>query len=768
MNDTVNPVAAAPDAAAGTSPAAHGLDPRRPGAGGPGIGAAVSNGPDAGGPDAGGPGAAGPTAGSPAQRPDLGPWLESMLHVARHYRLDVSPQRIRLAAAEDARPLDEILRHMARQAGLTLRFVRFDAKGLRQWRTPLVLELDDGQLATVEAVTEDDHLAVVFAGDQGLASRLHRDQLQGRIARVALLRPARPLRDVRTDDYTAPYDRHWFARIVLRDLRPYGQVMLASLVANVLALAGVLFSMQVYDRVIPAESLPTLYVLFGGVVLALVFDLTMRLLRLKVTDLLGKRADLRISDLVYGHALRLRNSVRPKSTGSFISQLRELEQIRDLITSSTATALADLPFFLLFLFVFWLIGGVLVIIPLAALVLMLLPGLLAQRRLARLANASMRESALRNAMLVESIQGLDEIKALQAEARFERQWNQYNAACAHNSLRLRTLTNGLVTWTQNIQGAVFAVVVVVGAPMVIAGDLTTGSLVAASMLASRMMAPMAQLTHVLTRWQQAKVALEGIDKLMQSPVDHPEGEARVHLPAIHGEYHLRQAVFRYSPEATPALSIGQLSIAPGERIAVLGRNGAGKSTLLQALGGAMDLAQGEVTLDGIALAHLDPADLRRDVGLLAQHARLFHGTLRENLTLGSGQASDQELVAALAASGALAFVRQLPKGLDHLILEGGLGLSGGQRQALVLSRLLLRQPQVLLLDEPTAALDDVTERALLDNLERFCQGRTLVIATHRMSVLQRVDRVLVLDGGRIVIDDQRDAALARLSQGGQA
>ena len=702
-----------------------------------------------------------------AHRPDLGPWLEVMLQVAHHYRLDVSPQRIRLAAVEDARPLDEILRHMARQAGLALRFVRFDAKGLRQWRTPLVLELDDGQLAVVESVTEEDDLAVVFAGDQGLTSRLPRDSLKGRINRVALLRPARPLRDVRTDDYTAPYDRHWFARIVLRDLRPYGQVMVASLVANVLALAGVLFSMQVYDRVIPAESLPTLYVLFGGVVLALVFDFSMRLLRLKVTDLLGKRADLRVSDLVYGHALRLRNSVRPKSTGSFISQLRELESIRDLITSSTATVLADLPFFLLFLLVFWLIGGVLVFIPLVALLAMVVPGVLAQRRLARLANASMRESALRNAMLVESIQGLDEIKALQAEARFERQWNQYNAACAHTNLRLRTLTNGLVTWTQNVQGAVFAVVIVIGAPMVIAGDLTTGSLVAASMLSSRMMAPLAQLTHVLTRWQQAKVALQGLDKLMQSPVDHPEGEARVHLPAIRGEYRLRQANFRYSEESPPVLNIGQLDIQPGERIAVLGRNGAGKSTLLQALGGAMDLVQGDVSLDGIALAHLDPADLRRDVGLLPQYARLFHGTLRENLTLGAGQASDQELVAALAATGALDFVRRLPKGMDHLILEGGLGLSGGQRQALVLSRLLVRQPQVLLLDEPTASLDDMTERKLLDNLDRFCQGRTLVIATHRLSVLQRVERIIVLDGGRIVIDDSRDVALAKL-QGGQA
>ncbi|MFF7708363.1 type I secretion system permease/ATPase [Pseudomonas sp. NPDC007930] len=709
-----------------------------------------------------------PPAGPGSDVPALGPWLEAILRVAGHYRLDVSPQRIELAAAA-APGEDEGVRRMARQAGLSVRFTRLDREALSPWRLPLVVQCEGGQIGVLESIAADGALGLAFSGDEGLQSRAEPEALLARTLRVAVLRPARPLRDVRTDDYTAPYDEHWFRRIVLRDLRPYAQVMLASLVANLLAMAGVLFSMQVYDRVIPAQSLPTLYVLFGGVFLALLFDLLMRLLRLRITDLLGKRADLRVSDLVFGHALRLRNSARPKSTGSFIAQLRELEQIRDLITSSTATALADLPFFLMFLGVFYLIGGVLVLVPLFALVAMLLPGLLAQRRLARLANASMREAALRNALLVESIQGLDDIKALQAEARFQQQWNHYNAACAQSGLQLRGLTNALVAWTQSVQGAVYAIVIVVGAPLVIHGDMTTGALVAASILSSRMMAPLAQLTTVLTRWQQAKVALQGLNRLMQAPVDHPEHSARVHLAAINGEYRLRDIAFRYSPEAAPALRVAQLDIAPGERIAVLGRNGAGKSTLLQALGGAMDLAQGEISLDGIALAHLDPADLRRDVGLLQQHARLFHGTLRENLSAGAGQASDQEILAALNATGALEFVRQLPKGMDHLILEGGLGLSGGQRQSLVLARLLLRQPQILLLDEPTAALDDVSERRLLDNLWAWSQGRTLIIATHRLSVLQRVDRVIVLDNGQVAIDGPRDAALARLrgAQGGQ-
>lgn len=706
-----------------------------------------------------------PDPGQAEQPPDYSQWMEAILLVARHYRMDVSEETVRIAAQRPDRDVEDVVRQMARQAGLTIKFGGRRSHDLGRWRTPLVVELQDGQIGVVQSLSEGE-VGIALSGDQGLQQRMPLQALGERLRRTVIMRPARPLSDVRTDDYVQPFDEHWFRRIVLRDLKPYGHVMIASLVANLLAMAGVLFSMQVYDRVIPAESLPTLYVLFAGVLLAVLFDFTLRIMRLRITDLLGKRADLRVSDLVYGHALRLRNSVRPRSTGSFIAQLRELEQVRDMITSSTATALADLPFFFLFLFVFWLIGGSLVLIPLAALVCMLLPGLLYQRRLARLANANMRESALRNAMLVESIQGMDDIKALQAEQRFQEQWNRLNATTADTGLQLRSLTNGLVTWTQSVQGAVFAIVIVFGAPMVIAGDLTTGSLVAASMLASRMMAPMAQLNHVLTRWQQAKVALKGLNHLMQLPVDHPENSKRVHLPVIRGDFHIRDSALRYDPMAPVALHINELRIRPGERIAVLGRNGAGKSTLLQALAGAMDLATGELSIDGIAMSHLDPADLRRDVGLLQQHARLFHGTLRDNLVLGAGRASDQELLAALSISGALEFIRHLPKGLDHLILEGGLGLSGGQRQSLLLSRLLLRQPNVLLLDEPTASLDDVTEKRLLDDLLLWCEGRTLVMATHRLSVLQRVERIIVVDNGRIVIDAPREAALAQLRQPG--
>lgn len=693
-------------------------------------------------------------------------WLEAIISVAQHYRLSCSAENIRLASIETGNlSLEDIVRRMARMAGLSIRFSQLTDAGLTAWRLPIVVQFDDGQLGVVETLDKKGNAGVRFTGDEGLLSSVPRQELLNRVIKSVILRPAEAVADERVDDYIKPYERHWFRQIVLRDMKPYGHVMLASLVANTMALSGVLFSMQVYDRVVPSESIATLYVLFIGVLIAVIFDFIMRLMRVKVIDLLGKRADLRISDRVFGHAIRLKNSARPKSTGTFISQLRELESVRDMITSSTVAVIADLPFFLFFLFIFWIIAGPLVWVPAAAVVFMLLPGFLAQKKLSRLARAAQRESSLRNAMLVETVQGIEDIKTLQAEQRFQQKWNHYTSVSGEASLSMRALVSKLTTWTQNVQTLVFALVVLFGAPMVMAGDMSTGSLVAASILSSRMLSPMSQVTQLLTRWQQAKVGLEGLNQLMQLPVDHPEGSKRVHRALIRGDYELRDASFKYSNEdPTTALHIDQLHIDPGERIAVLGKNGAGKSTLLQALAGTLEAKRGGISLDGIALGHLDPADVRRDVALLSQNSRLFHGTIYDNITLGAADASDEEIISALTLSGAIDFIRKTPKGLDYLIQEGGHGLSGGQRQSLLLARLLIRQPNVLLLDEPTAAMDEATEKQFLNALDEWAEQRTLVIATHRMSVLRIVQRIIVVDNGKIVLDDARDAALARLAR----
>ena len=688
-------------------------------------------------------------------------WLDAVLAVAAHYQLDASRERIRVASLwNSAQPVGDGARHMARQAGLSLSFVAPKLARLNAWRLPAVVQLSGGQVAVITALTAQG-LCLAFSGDSGAETTRTVAELQPHVQSLAVLRPLQSAPDSRVDDYIRPVEKHWLRRLVLTDLRPYAHILVASFISNLMALGGIIFSMQVYDRVVPAQSLPTLYVLFGGVLLSILFSWVMRSARMHITDVLGKRADLRISDRVFGHALRVRNTARPRSTGTFISQVRELEPVRDMLTSTTVTAVADLPFFLLFCVVFWFIAGPLVWVPLAAFVLLLVPSLLAQRRLRELAQLGMRESSLRNAMLVEAIQGIEDIKVLQAEPRFQNQWNHYNAVNADSSLKLRTLLNNLNNWLQTVQGGAFAVVVFFGAPMVMEGHMSTGVLVAASILVSRMLAPLAGVTQVLNRWQQARVAGNALDQLMKLPVDHAPDGTRIHRPALQGDYELSQAVFSHDGK-TPALGVKQFKLKPGERVALLGRNGAGKSTLLQALSGLLEPQSGMVLLDGVALSHIDPADVRRDVGLLTQSARLFHGSLRENLTLGAPHATDAELVAALQAAGAWSFVQKLADGLDHPVLEGGLGLSGGQRQSLLLARLLLREPRVLLLDEPTASLDEMAEREVIERMRALAPGRTLVVATHRPAVLDAVDRVVVLDSGTIVMDGPRDEVMARL------
>jgi len=706
------------------------------------------------------------------------PWLQGVMTVARHYRIETSEERIRLQLDwNQIQTLDEVLLLMTRQVGLSLRKSKFTPDILNPWRLPVLVEFQNGQVGVIDKADTAGNVSIQLSGDQGLAQSFKVDELQPVIKTVYILRPESSVPDARIDEYIKPYEANWFWSIVLKDWKRYIDIMFASLMANILALATIIFSMQVYDRVVPSQSIPTLWVLAGGVLIAAIFEFIMRVARVYLSDIIGKRADLKVSDRVFGHALRIKNSERSKSTGTFISQIRELEGVRELVTSTTISAIADLPFFFLFLVIFWIIGGNLFWVMLLVVPLMIIPGILAQKPLAKLAQEGMRESSIRNAILVEAVQGIEDIKLLRAESRFQNQWNHMNEVSADVSMKQRKIVGVMTAWTQKIQGLTYAIVVLVGAFAVMEGDMTTGALVACSILSSRMLAPISQITGVLGRLQQAKVAKQSLDELMKKPVDQPERASLIHRSVLYGNYELNGIVFKYGEDdPKPSLMIPKLSIREGEKIAILGRNGAGKTTLLQLLAGMQVPLQGNIDLDGLDLNLIDPSDVRRDVALLNQNAHLFYGTIRENLTLGAPLASDEDVLKALAITGALHFIKEKKEGLDHIILEGGIGFSGGQRQALLLARLLIRQPNILLLDEPTASIDDVSEKQLIDHLKSWLSHRTLIVATHRRAVLELVDRIIIINEGRIMMDGPRAQILQqtvaaqphKTIQGGQA
>lgn len=691
------------------------------------------------------------------------PYLQAILLIAKHYRIETSEERIRLQMDwAGASAADEVVKTIARQIGLSVRKSKFSKEMLNPWRLPVIVVFKDGQVGVVDQADVDHNVSIQMSGDQGLAQSFVASDLQHEIESVYILRPEKSVADARIDEYIKPYESSWFWSIVLRDWKRYIDIMFASLIANILALATIIFSMQVYDRVVPSQSIPTLWVLAGGVLIAAIFEFVLRVARIYLSDIIGKRADLRISDRVFGHTLRIKNSERSKSTGTFISQIRELEGVRELVTSTTISAIADLPFFFLFLVIFWIIGGNLFWVMVLVVPLMIIPAILAQRPLAKLAREGMRESSIRNAILVESVQGIEDIKLLRAESRFQNQWNHMNEMSADISMKQRKIVGVMTAWTQKVQGLTYALVVLVGCFAVISGEMTTGALVACSILSSRMLAPIAQITGVLGRLQQAKVAKSSLDELMKKPVDQPDRAHLIHRSVLLGDYQLNGTLFKYNQDdAKPNLAIAQLAIRAGEKIAILGRNGAGKSTLLQLLSGMQMPQQGNIYLDGLDLSLIDPADIRRDTGLLNQSAHLFYGTIRENLTLGAPLASDDDLIQALKITGAWSFVQDKKEGLDHLVLEGGLGFSGGQRQALLLSRLLIRQPNIVLLDEPTASIDDVAEKQFIDHLMNWMGHRTLIVATHRRAVLALVDRIIVMNEGKIVMDGPRDQILSQ-------
>jgi ATP-binding cassette subfamily C protein LapB len=702
-----------------------------------------------------------------AQRDSGKHWIAALVEIARLKGVQLTEEELRrridAAAADEWQPA---MVRAARDMGLQLQILPTAVTQVPARLFPVLLELQDGTVMVVRRLGTDDAVVAIPTAGQSIEQQLPLTELlKQATGRVGCVEPlSTRVRDARIDDFLRARKSSWFRDIVLRDKVSYGEIVLASLFGNLLTFATSLFAMQVWDRVVPAQSIPTLWVLALGVATALVFELLLRTARVSLADRVGKRADLAISSMVFARAMDIRNDARPKSTGSFITQLRDIEQVRELLTSTTIAAFIDLPFAILFLAFFAALAGPLVFVPLAALAAIVVPGLLLQWPLSRLAREGMRESALRNAILVESIERVEEIKALQAEPRFQSLWERFTQSTSQAGIAQRRYTALFTNWTQTLQQLAYTAVLVAGTYMVFAGEMSMGTLIACSILTNRVIVLFMPMGQALARWQNAKVALAGLDDLLAKPVDHDPDRELLRRTSLKGAYEFQNVRYAYGEKGATVFQVDSLAIRPGERIALLGRIGAGKSTMLRLLSGMAQPTSGRILLDGTDLGIIHPADVRREIGYLGQSAQLFLGSIRENLAIGRPGVTDEEILEVLAVTGGLPLVQGQSHGLDLMLQEGGVGLSGGQRQTLLLARTLLRGGNILLLDEPSAAMDESTERRFVERLKRWSGDRTLVIATNRTGILSIVDRVIVIDGGRVVLDGPKAEVLKSLSR----
>lgn len=556
----------------------------------------------------------------------------------------------------------------------------------------------------------------------------------------------------------------WF-RMAFRAHRAiYRDVMLSSLLVSFLALGASIYTMQVYDRVVPTGSVSTLVVLTVGVVLGIGLEAAARYVKFHLVNRSSDILDRELGQVFFNHAVGMRMDQRASAVGTLAAQLKGFETVRAHITSTFLFVFSDLPFALFFLSVIYLIGGPVAGVPLLLLILAVLFGLVLQRSVERNVRLNVEETNRRNGLLVEALDGAEAMKAMGASTAISERWAALSAAAGEGDLRVRSTTTMATNISQVLQQLSYVGIVTVGSFMVAEGAVTLGALIACSILGGRALGPFSQLPQIMTQAKQAKIALGGLERLMETPVDLAEGDRGLVPGLVRGELRADQVTFGYD-DARPHLSLPSLEIRAGERVAVLGPTGSGKTSLLRVLSGMYRPTEGRVYLDNYDMRHVLSTYLRERVRYLPQEVRLFSGTLRENLRFGMPSVDDDELMSACERSGLIDAVLQHPDGLDLAISESGAGLSGGQMQLVALTRVLIGNPQLVLLDEPTSGMDRATERRVLGSLfGGLDPGCSVVIVTHKTVVLEHVDRVIILDQGRVVCDGPRDQVIQRLKQ----
>lgn len=569
--------------------------------------------------------------------------------------------------------------------------------------------------------------------------------------------------DQRSIDIAIDKPQEWFWGTLRKSWRIYVQVALSAILVNIFAIASPLFTMNVYDRVVPNAAKETLWVLSIGIFIIFGFDFLLKTLRVYFVDTAGKKADILLASRIFEQIMMMRLSSRPLSSGGFANEVREFETLREFFSSVSLVALIDLPFVILFIYVIYLVGGPVAYIPLIAAPIIIMGAVIFQRPLNQWVRRTFREAAQKHALLVEAISGLETIKSFGAEGRMQRNWERFVTQSAHSSKALKFFAALALNFSGLIQQVAYILMIIVGVYLIAEGQMTTGGLIACSILSSRALAPLSQMISLLTRYDQSMTALAALDKIVQLPTERPVGMSFLHRPIIKGNVEFQNVVFSYPGQSDKALDNFSINVEAGEKIGILGRIGSGKSTVEKLILGLYQPQSGAVKVDGTDIQQIDPADLRKHIGYVPQDIYLFFGSVRDNITFGSVDVDEELFNNAIHVSGVYDFVRHHPHGFDMQVGEGGSMLSGGQRQAIALARALIRNPSIFIFDEPTAQIDHASEARLVTRLGQYLKDKTFILITHRMPLLALVDRLVVLDGGKILADGPKEKVIELLS-----
>jgi len=557
-------------------------------------------------------------------------------------------------------------------------------------------------------------------------------------------------------------DAHWFWGTIKLSSSIYRDVIIASLVINLFVLAGPLFTMNVYDRVVPNNATDTLLVLAIGVLVVYVMDLFLKLTRAYFLEIAGKKSDIIMNSLLFEKVLDLQMASRPKSVGSFANNLKEFDSIRSFFTSSTIAALVDLPFTVIFLLVTYFIAGNIVFVPVTVGVIIVIYMLFVRDPLQKSIEGTYEAASIKSGMLIETLGGIETVKTMGGSGMAQWNWEEASGEIANRSVKSKILTSSINTVTSFLVQVNTVVVVFIGVYMIKEMDLTMGGLIAAVILSSRAIAPMGQVVGLAASYAQTKTAYKTIENIMQMPVERPKGKKFVRRDFIEGEIEFQNVTFSYPESQKGALNGVSFKINPGEKVGIIGRNGSGKTTVEKLMLNLFQPESGSILVDGIDINQIDPVDLRNNIGYVPQDVVLFNGTVKDNIVYKAPSSDDATILRASKISGTSDFVNTHPLGFDMPVFERGEGISGGQRQSIAIARAFLLDCPIMILDEPTNSLDNTTESKLKTSLMENLKDKTVILVTHKSSLLSLVDRLIVLDGGKVVLDGKKEDVLMQL------